>query len=180
MFMCFYTLSHPFICFIRLFMLSYAFISFPILSYTLFYAFICFSYAFHMLSYAFHTLSYTFIRFWYAFVCIQTQKSKTSLSSSATYTILRLSRCAAGKNSAHKTQYTCVTNAFVQESFRREAPEMLNLVLISLFYYHYMFWWRNSRHFLIFLALKNNYTHVVLEAESFAFRSAFRARDVPK
>ena len=78
------------------------------------------------------------------------------------------------------TQYTCVTNAFVQESFRREAPEMLNLVLISLFYYHYMFWWRNSRHFLMFFALKNNYTDVVLEAESFAFRSAFRARDVPK
>ena len=75
---CFYTLSHPFICFRRLYMVSYAFIRFDILSNnviysflhfsTLFYAFLCF----YTLSYAFHTLfirfSYTFICFSYAFI----------------------------------------------------------------------------------------------------------------
>ena len=74
---CFYTLSHPFVRFRRLYLLSYAFICF----HKLLYDFICF----HMLLYPFqhfhihfYTLLHAFIHFLYAFLRIQTQKSKTS------------------------------------------------------------------------------------------------------
>ena len=64
-------------------MLSYAFISFPTFSYTLLYAFTCF-----------YTL----------FICFPThsnakkQNVPSSSTPPATYTNVRLSRCAAGKN----------------------------------------------------------------------------------
>ena len=57
----------------------YAFISFPTLSYTLFYAFICF----YVLFMHFHTHS--------------NAKKQNVPASTATYTNVRLSRCAAGK-----------------------------------------------------------------------------------
>ena len=77
---CFYTLSHPFIRFRRLYMLLYACIHFYMLSYTFIF---------------FPTFLYTLL---YALICFYTLKKQNVPSPpSATYTILRLSRCAAGK-----------------------------------------------------------------------------------
>ena len=74
---CFYTLSHPFVRFRRLYLLSYAFICF----HKLLYDFICFYmllYPFLHFHIHFYTLLHAFIHFLYAFLRIQTQKSKTS------------------------------------------------------------------------------------------------------
>ena len=97
---CFYTLSHPFVRFRRLYLLSYAFICF----HKLLYDFICFHtllYPFQHFQIHFYTLLHAFIHFLYAFLRIQTQKSKTSPPPRNVVTTqgnLRLSRCAAGKN----------------------------------------------------------------------------------
>ena len=71
-----------------------AFISFPTLSYTLFYAFICF----HMLFIHFHTLSYAFYMLSYTFKRKEAKRPLPSLNVPRTQGIVRLSRCAAGKN----------------------------------------------------------------------------------
>lgn len=73
---CFYTLSHPFVRFRRLYLLSYAFICF----HKLLYDFICFHtllYPFQHFQIHFYTLLHAFMHFLYAFLRIQTQKSKT-------------------------------------------------------------------------------------------------------
>ena len=76
----------------------YAFISFPTLSYTLFYAFICF----HMLFIHFHTLSYAFYMLSYTFKRKEAKRPLPSLNVPRTQGIVRLSRCAAGKNKGVK------------------------------------------------------------------------------
>ena len=97
-FICFYTLLYVFI------MLLYAFIFFHMLSYT----FHMLSYAFHTLFICSHTLLYVFIMFFICFyrlficfhklfLCFHMQKSKSHLKN-WTHTSIRLSRCAAGKN----------------------------------------------------------------------------------
>ena len=81
---CFYTLSNPFQHFhIHSYTLLYAFIRF----HTLLYPFQHCNIHFSMLLCAFHTLSYAFKR----------KKAKRPLDP-LNYTIVRLSRCAAGKN----------------------------------------------------------------------------------
>ena len=84
-FSCFHTLLYPFQhCHIHFSMLSYAF-------HTLF---ICF----HMLFIHFHTLSYAFYMLSYTFKRKEAKRPLPSLNVPRTQGIVRLSRCAAGKN----------------------------------------------------------------------------------
>ena len=87
-------LLYTFIPFHTLWKALQAFISFPTLSYTLFYAFICF----HMLFIHFHTLSYAFYMLSYTFKRKEAKRPLPSLNVPRTQGIVRLSRCAAGKN----------------------------------------------------------------------------------
>ena len=83
--------------FIHFHTLSYAlegFTGFYILSNIVIYTFL----RFYMLSYAFHTLSYAFYMLSYTFKRKEAKRPLPSLNVPRTQGIVRLSRCAAGKN----------------------------------------------------------------------------------